>query len=79
MSENHCPYLKNNKCSARDFRFAGCRIFFCKSAKGRLTAADKDFQNKLSEKTIDKFKGLCDKLNIPYYYKDLAAILNNPA
>jgi len=69
MPEKHCPYLENGKCSARNFRFAGCRIFLCR--------ADKDLQNKLSEKTVEKFKILCDKYNIPYFYKDLAAVLNN--
>jgi Fe-S-cluster containining protein len=70
MSTQTCPYLENGKCSARNFRFAGCRIFFCK--------ADKDMQNRLSEESIEKFKTLCDKFNLPYRYVDLAAAINNP-
>lgn len=70
MSTRTCPYLDDGKCSARNFRFAGCRIFFCKE--------DKDLQNKLSEETIEKFKTLCDKFNLPYRYVDLAAAINNP-
>lgn len=65
------------KCNARNYRFAGCRIFFCKSAGGCLTAADKDMQNRLSEESIEKFKALCDKFNLPYRYIDLATALNS--
>jgi Fe-S-cluster containining protein len=65
-----CPYLKDEKCTVRNFRFAGCRIFFCKE--------DKNLQNKLSEETIEKFKALCDKFNLPYRYVDFASAVNNP-
>jgi hypothetical protein len=65
-----CPYLENDKCGARNYRFAGCRIFFCK--------ADTDLQNKLSEETAKKFKSLCDKFDFPYRYVDLTTALNNP-
>ncbi|MDP2932796.1 MAG: hypothetical protein Q8N81_01555 [bacterium] len=64
-----CPYLKNGKCTARDFRFAGCRIFFCK--------ADSEKINELSEQAIKKFKTLCDEFDFPYRYVDLATALNN--
>jgi hypothetical protein len=70
MLTQQCPYLEDGKCTVRNYRFAGCRIFFCK--------ADKDFQNNLSEKTIEKFKALCDKFNFPYRYVDLSTSLNNP-
>lgn len=63
-----CPYLENDKCNARNYRFAGCRIFFCK--------ANKDLQNKLSEETVKKFKSLCDKFDFPYRYVDLMTALN---
>jgi Fe-S-cluster containining protein len=65
-----CPYLKNKKCTARNFRFAGCRIFFCK--------ADADLLSKLSEQTIEKFKALCNEFDFPYRYVDLATALNSP-
>ncbi|MDD5011251.1 MAG: hypothetical protein PHQ00_03930 [Phycisphaerae bacterium] len=64
-----CPYLEDGKCTARDFRFAGCRIFFCK--------ADSEKINELSEQAIKKFKALCDEYNFPYRYMDLASALNN--
>ena len=40
MRTGVCPYMKNNKCTAREFRFASCRIFFCK--------ADEEFQEQLA-------------------------------
>jgi Fe-S-cluster containining protein len=78
ISTQSCPYLEDGRCSVRNYRFAGCRIFFCKSAGGCLTAADKDWQNKLSEETIRKFKTLCEKCNFSYRYIDLMTALNNP-
>jgi hypothetical protein len=78
MLTQSCPYLNDDKCSVRNYRFAGCRIFFCKSAGGCLTAADKDLQNKLSEAVVEKFKALCDKFDFPYRYVDLMTALNNP-
>lgn len=68
MLSQTCPYLENDKCTIRDYRFAACRIFFCK--------ADKDLQNKLSEQTLEKFKSLCDKFSLPYRYIDLMMALN---
>jgi Fe-S-cluster containining protein len=69
MPAQICPYLENNKCTARDFRFSGCKIFFCK--------ADSEQLNQLSEQAIKKFKALCEKYNLPYRYADLATALNS--
>jgi Fe-S-cluster containining protein len=68
MSGGICPYNKNGKCFIYSQRFAGCRIFFCKS--------DKDIQSSLSEQTLTKFKLLCQEFDIPYIYSDLQAALN---
>jgi hypothetical protein len=70
VKKNICPYLENGKCSVRDFRFAGCRIFFCK--------ADSEQLNQLSEQAIKKFKTLCEKYDLPYRYADLATAMNSP-
>ncbi|MFA6186849.1 MAG: hypothetical protein WC770_06540 [Phycisphaerae bacterium] len=69
MPAGVCPYMQDKKCTARDFRFAGCRIFFCK--------ADEEFQSKLSEQAIKDFKQICDKYQLPYRYTDLKTALNN--
>ena len=29
ITDNVCPFLKDNQCSVRDFRTLGCRIFYC--------------------------------------------------
>ena len=66
MRTGVCPYMKNNKCTAREFRFASCRIFFCK--------ADEEFQNKISEQAVKDFKQICDKYQLFYQYIDLLTI-----
>lgn len=67
MTTNHCPYQTDNKCTVYKFRFAGCRIFCCKG--------DADFQSRLSEMALKKFKFICEQFQIPYRYIDLPAAL----
>ena len=69
MAAGRCPYSTGSKCAIYEYRFAGCRIFCCK--------ADADFQNRLSESALKKFKSLCTKFQIPYRYTDLATALNS--
>jgi Fe-S-cluster containining protein len=64
-----CPYNVGGKCTIYKYRFSGCRIFSCKG--------DTDFQSRLSESTLKKFKSLCTDLQIPYRYTDLATALND--
>jgi hypothetical protein len=70
MSSGKCPYNVDGKCTIYKYRFAGCRIFCCK--------ADKDFQSRLSESALGKFKSLCEEFDVPYRYTDLPTALNNP-
>ncbi len=69
MPTAKCPYQVNDKCTIHEYRFAGCRIFCCHG--------DEDFQSKLSESVLTKFKAVCEKLPIPYRYTDLATALNS--
>ncbi|MDD5063864.1 MAG: YkgJ family cysteine cluster protein [Phycisphaerae bacterium] len=69
MKTGRCPYQIDNKCTIYKFRFAGCRIFSCKG--------DTDFQSGLSERTLKKFKAICEQFQIPYRYADLATALNS--
>jgi len=71
MPATRCPYNISGKCSIYEYRFAGCRIFCCKSAP--------DFQSVLSESAVSKFKMLCTQLEIPYRYVELATALNDLA
>jgi Fe-S-cluster containining protein len=70
MQTSRCPYNTNGRCTIYEYRFAGCRIFCCK--------ADVDFQSRLSELVIKKFKSICTEFQIPYRYADLASALNGP-
>ncbi len=69
MTTGWCPYNVGSKCSVYDYRFAGCRIFYCK--------ADVDFQIRLSESTLKRFKLICEDFQIPYRYTDLPTALNS--
>jgi len=69
MKTSRCPYNIDDKCTIYEYRFAGCRIFCCKG--------DADFQNDLSESTLEKFKSLCNKCQIEYRYSELATALNS--
>ncbi len=62
-----CPYNIDGKCTVYEYRFASCRIFYCK--------ADVDFQGELSESALEKLKSLCTEFQIPYRYTDLGAAL----
>jgi Fe-S-cluster containining protein len=63
ITTNRCPYQTDDKCTVYKFRFAGCRIFCCKG--------DADFQSRLSEMAVKKFKSICEQFQIPYRYVDL--------
>jgi hypothetical protein len=68
MTTSRCPYNIEGKCIVYEYRFVGCRIFYCK--------ADKDFQSRLSEEALKRLKSLCMEFEIPYLYTDLASALN---
>ncbi len=55
-------------CTVYEHRFAGCRIFCCKG--------NKDFQSGLSESALRELKSICEELDIPCRYTDLATSLN---
>ncbi len=69
MPGSRCPNNIGGKCTIYEYRFAGCRIFCCK--------ADTDFQSRLSESALKKFKSICTEFRIPYRYTDLATALNS--
>ena len=68
MPGSRCQYNIDGKCSIYEYRFAGCRIFCCKSSP--------DFQSKLSESALRKFKNLCEQFQVPYRYIDLPTALS---
>ncbi len=68
MPTSRCPYNIDGKCTVYEYRFLGCRIFYC--------SADGDFQSRLSELALEKLKSICTEFQIPYRYIDLATALN---
>lgn len=68
MPNGTCPYQVDCKCTVHPYRFAGCRIFLCDG--------DSDLQSRLSERAIGKFKDICQKFDLEYYYTDLKIALN---
>ncbi len=69
MTTNRCPYNIRGKCSIYKYRFSSCRIFSC---KGNI-----DFQSRLSESALKKFKAICDWFQIRYRYFDIETALNS--
>lgn len=67
MPDGICPYNIACACSIHNFRFAGCRIFFCKGPAL--------LQNQISEEVSKKFKAICNEFGIDYLYADLAQML----
>lgn len=71
MQKGVCPYKIDGKCTVYEHRFAGCRIFSCKDSP--------EMQSDLSERSIKKFKEICEKFDISYNYTELSAALNELA
>jgi Fe-S-cluster containining protein len=69
MPAGRCPYNIDGECTVHPYRFGGCRIFSCKG--------DKDFQSRLSEQALEKFKSICNRFNLAYRYTDLREALNS--
>ena len=68
MDGELCPYNEKGQCTIRDYRFAGCRIFFC--------GGDADLSARLSEGAIRQFRRLCEEFELPYRYMPLKAALS---
>lgn len=61
ISDNICPFLKDNQCSIRNFRTLGCRIFYCNSDY-------KEISQDVYEKYHRRVKDLYKNYNIPWKY-----------
>jgi Fe-S-cluster containining protein len=67
MSTGRCPYQEGARCTVHEHRLVGCRIFCCDG--------DPDFQSELSEEALRRLKAVCEQLQVPYRYQDLATAL----
>ncbi len=61
VSDNVCPFLKDNQCSIRDFRTLGCRVFYCNPHY-------KEVLHSLYEKYYQMIKDLSGKYNTQWKY-----------
>lgn len=69
MTTGRCPYNAAGRCTIYKYRFADCRIFYCRG--------DADSQSGLSESALKKLKSVCTEFKIRYRYSDLATALNS--
>lgn len=61
ISDNICPFLKDNQCSIRGFRTLGCRIFYCNPHY-------KEILHDMCEKYHCMIKELSKKYNYQWKY-----------
>lgn len=71
VTDEFCPFQKDNLCTAREPRPLACRIYFC----------DPSYQETaklISEKYIRRLKALADESGVAWHYAPLHHFLNNP-
>jgi Fe-S-cluster containining protein len=68
MTGGTCPFQLRGECTIHPYRFAGCRIFYCKG--------DAQAQAELSEWVAARFKAISDESGQDYSYTDLKTALN---
>lgn len=56
-----CPHQHEGRCTVRDARPMGCRVFFCEPAS-------QGWQPDESEDTLTRIKALHQRFNLPYAY-----------
>jgi len=61
ISEDVCPFLKNNKCDVRDYRMLSCRTFYCDEKHKEETQL-------LHEKYHRLIKALYNKYHLDWKY-----------
>jgi len=69
MLMGRCPYNESGKCAVYQYRFAACRIFYCKG--------NAEFQSELSEWVLKEFKSICTEFGIDYCYRNLSEALSS--
>ena len=56
-----CPFLREDRCTAREHRTLGCRTFYCDKATAPILQA-------LHEKYLARIKALADRAGMPCTY-----------
>jgi hypothetical protein len=66
-SYKDCPLMKNKRCTSRDLRSIGCRVFHCN--------ADSETMNDLTEKYLEKIQLFAQKHKIELIYDNILSSL----
>ncbi len=64
-----CPYLADNKCTIREYRSLGCRIFYCQE-DWEATSSD------LYERYLRRIKDLCTANGLKWNYAPMPSQLS---
>ncbi len=64
-----CPAWEDRKCTAREHRPVGCRVYFC-------DPAFEERVHDLMERTVTQLKWLHDRAGLPWSYRDVFAHLS---
>ena len=67
-SDATCPYHENGRCTAREHRPLGCRIFFCDPSA-------KPWQGSEYERRLSELKQIGDALGVTYRYTEWLSAL----
>lgn len=63
-----CPFLVEGKCTIRDYRALGCRVFFCNPAY-------KDTSYEIYDRYYKIIKGIADRKQIEWRYAPMVELL----
>jgi Fe-S-cluster containining protein len=65
-TRDRCPYQIDGRCTARDVRPLGCRVYFCQ-------ASNRWWQPRMSERWLARLKELHVAFGVPYVYVEWLA------
>ena len=71
VREGICPYLEETRCTARDGRALGCRVYVC--------GEDKEGVEDLYERFFAKIRALAKRKKLPLVYEELLTALEEVA
>lgn len=67
-TEGCCPYQVGSRCTARDYRALGCRVYFCEAPAARC--------EQIYQRLHDEVRRLHRRHNLTYWYVELLCGLN---
>jgi len=70
VSRDGCPFQIAGRCTAREHRPIGCRVYFCDPA------FQEEQQGPITEAAISKLKRLADEYDTGWHYAPLHVMLN---